>query len=107
KAVAAEPTEVFKNFPTDHIDLVMYESSAFLDDGPAADGFLVKFSPGGNNAVDFRDALKWFNPDENIALTNNGDFLIMENRDMPTGGDVLQLFNNNYRHTDYTFKIEV
>lgn len=108
KAVDETPSDVFKpTSPISSIALSLFESNAFASGGTSADGFLINFDPNGNNGIDAHDAAKLFNIDENVGLVNSSGYFIMENRAMPVVGEVLQLYNNNYRHTDYVFQIEV
>lgn len=108
KAVEQNPTPVFKTTgATASIAASLYESNSFGNGGNLLDGVLVKFSPTGNNGIDFMDAPKAFNIDENVSLINNAGYFIMENRAMPTTADTIQLYNHNYRHLDYVFQINV
>lgn len=108
KAVAQNPTPVFKTTGTTaSISASLYESNSFGNGGNPLDGVLVKFSPTGNNGIDFMDAPKAFNIDENVSLINNAGYFIMENRATPTTVDTIQLYNHNYRHLDYVFQINV
>jgi hypothetical protein len=76
-----------------------------LANGPAADGFVARFSDSYTNDVDGFDAVKPINQDENVGLINNGITLSFESRALPTVGEVMALTNTAYRGTSYTYKI--
>jgi hypothetical protein len=59
-----------------------------------------------NNAVTSQDAIKFGNIDENLSrFTTSGYDLTIETRAFPLDGESLQLNINNYRLTEYTFKV--
>lgn len=107
KAVAEVETDVFRPSNTAaFINVQLWEQSAFANNTVASDGLRINFSPGGSNAVLSNDATKLGNLDENIALVNNGNYLSIENREMPVEGETLELFVNQYRFQNYVFKVE-
>jgi len=84
----------------------------FLQDGQndtenSIDGFVINFNNSFNNAVDEADAGKFFNIDENIAISNNNELLSLENRSEPILGEEIQLANYSYRVSDYQLKLEL
>ena len=101
-------TNVFKssgkNSATGQLNLKLYESTAYAENLPPADGVWVFFDDEGNNDVDDFDAIDFANLDENFATNNNGTFLSVENRATPFVGDEIQLEVNTYRATDYVLE---
>ncbi|HET8839392.1 MAG TPA: T9SS type A sorting domain-containing protein [Flavobacteriaceae bacterium] len=110
-----EPTESITNVfrgtlndeTTASINLQLFEAQTLLNDGPVADGFRLNFDIDGDNAVLPNDAEKMGNIDENIAVLIDGNYLSIANRSFPINGEIIPLFVNQYRHSSYTFKIEL
>ena len=73
----------------------------------ASDGLKIKFNDYGNNGADMKDAPKFGNLDENLARTIDGGYYSIESRNFPENGEILPLFINQYRFTDYTFVMEI
>lgn len=110
KAPYKIPTAVFRgvqNNPTASILLQLYERQAFINRGSVADGLMLKFDANESNAVLLNDAAKLGNIDENVAVVNGSDYLSIENRALPVDGEILPLFNNQYRHYEYTYKVKL
>ncbi|KAA5827598.1 T9SS type A sorting domain-containing protein [Algibacter amylolyticus] len=106
KHTSTQETNVFKSSAktasTGQLGLNLYESSAFTtENGTVADGVLILFDDNGNNDVDFSDATKFTNLDENLATNIDGNFLSVDSRATPSTSDEIQLEINTYRHTDY------
>jgi len=95
------------NQPAAAIAVGMYTNESLASNGPAADGFMVRFSDAYSNDVDELDALKPINQDENVGLINNGSSLSLESRALPQVGEVLALSNTTYRAAEYTYKVNV
>ena len=93
-----------KNSATGQLNLKLYESAAYAESLPAADGVWVFFDEEGNNDVDNLDAIDFSNLDENFSTNNNGTLLSVENRATPAVGDEIQLEVNTYRATDYVLE---
>lgn len=108
KATTSELTEVFRP-ANNSIQIVgnLYTTSRFNNGGSAVDGFRVKFSDNFTNAVDLNDGTKPFNIDENMGIMNGSDMFIVEERELPTNNEQIQLFNNNYRSENYVLSLEV
>jgi len=102
KAVSQPLTQVFNT--SSKIDLRLYESNSFTAGGPVADGLGIRFSEDGDNGLTLKDAQKLFNIDENLAVISNDILLSIEHRANPIAGEILPLFINQYRHTDYVFE---
>ncbi|SHJ16575.1 Por secretion system C-terminal sorting domain-containing protein [Mesonia phycicola] len=110
KAVQEAATSVFRSATTTdtkEIRLQLFTQDAFTNNQTSSDGLRIKFSNSASNAVNNQDAPKFFNLDENLARIEQGSYLSIENRELPQEGEVLQLFTNQYRYTDYTFQIEI
>jgi hypothetical protein len=89
------------------VDLRLYSEEALAQNGKAADGVRIKFKADANNAVDNFDIPKLGNLDENLATFNDGNYLSIETRNLPTNDDVIPLFTNQYRHNNYVFIADV
>jgi hypothetical protein len=55
------------------------------------DAVMALFDANASNAIDAKDAVKMFNPNNNITIQNNGISLMAEHRALPTPQDALQL----------------
>lgn len=102
KNVAAPLTGVF-NIES-NIDLRLFTADAFTEGGTPSDGLRFKFDEDNTNAITPLDAPKFFNQDENLASSNNDRLWSIESRLLPQVGEILPLFTNQYRHTDYVFE---
>jgi hypothetical protein len=106
KAVNQDQLEVFST-PTDKIELKLYDQDSYTNNSTIDDISVILFGQNENNDLDFDDALKFTNPDENLAR-KEGNYLIgYETRAMPQIEEVLELYTNNYRTTDYVFIAKV
>lgn len=93
------------NNNTASISMQLYdETSLALNDTPA-DGLLLEFNAGFSNTVDAFDADKMTNQDENLAVLNGDKKLSVERRALPQVNEVLPLFTNQYRKTNYTYVV--
>lgn len=84
------------------LKLELYEANAFANSANLSDALLLQFASGQNNEVDGYDADKFTNLDENFATNNNGSLLSIERRDLPQAEEVIPLYVNQYRNTNYT-----
>ena len=109
KAVTNPQTSVFNMYTEDAqaITMQLYTQEQFTAGEAMSDSFRVNFVAGSSNAVNLKDAQKFPNLDENIALVNNNAYLSLEYRDVPQANEVLPIFINNYRATAYVMNIEV
>jgi hypothetical protein len=55
------------------------------------DAVMALFDANASNAIDAKDAVKMFNPNNNITIQNNGISLMAEHRALPTPQEALQL----------------
>ncbi|ARN78354.1 hypothetical protein BST97_10330 [Nonlabens spongiae] len=70
------------------------------------DGLMMKFDATENLALDFDDARKWQNLDENLAIDKgNNELLAIERRPQPIADEVVNLSLTQYRNTDYQFEV--
>lgn len=108
KTLSTATTHVFRNpqLPFAKIGFKLYENAMLAQNGPALDGFAVAFGESFSNDVDQMDAVKIGNQDENAGILSSGKVLAYENRNLPTVADVIPIFNNQYRSTNYTYKVE-
>lgn len=109
KLLETTTTKVFRTAaenPT-QMRFTLYENSALSQSESAADGFVVLFDESYSNDIDEMDAVKITNQDENIGALNSGKVLSFESRNLPTVSDVIPLSHNQYRNTNYTYKVKV
>ena len=106
KDVTAGQTSVFSD-DTDpsYINLLLYKDQDLTNGGTESDGVLMIFSQNGNDAVDQMDAGKLGNPGENLARLNNGNYLSVDDRSLPSDMEILELFTTGYSVTGYTFSL--
>ncbi|PIX09776.1 MAG: hypothetical protein COZ75_05020 [Flavobacteriaceae bacterium CG_4_8_14_3_um_filter_34_10] len=105
KAVNQPLTAVF--ITDAQLDIRLYEATAFATGNTASDGLRLQFAETGDNAITALDAAKFFNQDENLAIQNDGKKLSIESRALPQVGEVLPLFTNQYRHTEYVLEMHL
>jgi hypothetical protein len=106
KAVRQQQLDVFSSI-TDRVALTLYDQNAYDNNGTADDRVIINFGQNQNNKVDYGDAVKFNNPDENLARMQEGNLMSIEYRALPQIDEVLELHTNNYRSTDYVFVAEV
>ena len=71
------------------------------------DSFSIYFSEGNSNELTMEDAVKPMNFGENLGIEHNGTYLSIEQRNIPSPGEVFSLYSTNYRDTDYALKINI
>ncbi len=89
-----------------HIIGQLYRTEAFNAGEKLQDNFVVLFAPEFSNQITLEDAAKFFNIDENMAISNGDNTLSVERRALPTLDEEIQLFNNAYRTDAYTLRVE-
>ena len=110
KNVTEEQTSVFgtASSQTDgFINVKLYNEDAFLNNETVSDGLKIKFSSTGDNNFTNLDAPKLGNQDENLGRTLGQQIVSLENRSLPQDGEVLPLFINQYRRSNYVFDVEL
>ncbi len=90
-----------------HIIGQLYRTEAFNAGESLQDSFGIFFSPDHSNNITLEDASKFFNQDESMAISNDDSTLSIERRFMPEVGEVIPLFNDTYRVTEYTLVLDV
>jgi len=71
------------------------------------DSFGIYFSETFTNEVTNEDAVKPFNFTENLGIVNGDEVLSIERRALPQENEEIQLFSNNYNHSDYTLVLTI
>ena len=71
------------------------------------DSFGIYFDSDANDEVDLSDALKLYNQDESITVQNGENRLAMENRQLPSSSETIQLNHYTYRTTNYQYKLTI
>jgi len=89
-----------------HIIGQLFRTEDFNAGNKLQDNFVILFSQDFSNNITLTDAAKFFNIDENMAISNGDTTLSVERRANPTLDDEIQLFNNAYRTDAYTLRIE-
>ncbi|MEP0266649.1 M14 family zinc carboxypeptidase [Dokdonia sp.] len=89
-----------------HIIGQLFRTEDFNAGGKLQDNFVILFSPDFSNDITLTDAAKFFNIDENMAVSNGDDVLSVERRALPTIDEEIQLFNNAYRTDAYTLRVQ-
>lgn len=107
KAVEEDQLEVFTTLPTSFMKFLLFDQVSYNNNDTPDDGLSIYFSPNSNNEIDVEDAPKFANIDENLARLESNTLLSYENRAMPTDGEELSLFINQYRANNYVFEVEV
>ncbi len=88
-----------------HIIGQLFHTDIYNAGGKLQDNFVLIFSPDDSNEITLKDAIKWFNQDENMGISNGDTTLSVERRFMPNESEEIQLFNNSYRTESYTMRI--
>ena len=71
-----------------------------------SDAVVLQFNESYTTQADDEDATKLLNPDENIAILNQG-YRVIDKRDLPTKEESIPLFLDNYKTDDYRLDIEL
>jgi hypothetical protein len=107
KDVSQNPTQVFSDNEITSINLRLYKTNDLNNGEMESDALGINFSTDASNAVDQFDAAKFTNPDENLARSQNGELLSIENRNLPADNESLALFTDGYTIDNYTFVINL
>lgn len=109
KDVAQDQTSVFRSAGDVEgvINIKLFNEVSYVNNDTPSDGLKIKFSSGGNNSYDAKDAPKYGNLDENLGRTLANNILALESRYLPVAGETLPLFINQYRTENYVFDIEI
>lgn len=89
-----------------HIIGQLFRTEDFNAGNKLQDNFVILFSDNFSNDITLTDAAKFFNIDENMAISNGEGTYSVERRALPTLDEEIQLFNNAYRTEAYTLRIE-
>jgi hypothetical protein len=94
--------------PSGNNETGMLRASLYVVSGSStklADACFVQFNPAFDPAVNYEDALKFGNTNENLALVRNGTTLCAERRPDPVAGDTLFFKFTKSRQLTYRFVI--
>lgn len=91
---------------TQMLNIQLFTEKKYNEGGSVQDGTAILFNPNHTNAVTASDAPKAFNFGENIAVDNNGNYLSIEQRELPQAGEVFSLYTSGFAHHEYVLKIE-
>ncbi len=90
-----------------NISLYLFTEEAFTNGASYSDRLKINFSANYTNAVDFQDAPKLFNQDENLSRVEAGNLLSIEKRQLPENEEILPLQLSQYRTNSYMFQINI
>ena len=107
KNVNETQIDVFNTNPQPHIFVNLFDEESFNNLSSPDDGLVIYFSSNSSNAVNANDATKLLNTDESIARIQDGNKISFENRALPKDNEVLALYTDQYRTTNYKLEIGV
>ena len=99
--------DVFNTGIQPQIFVNLFDEDSFNSLSSPDDGVVIYFSPNSSNAVNANDAVKFLNQDENLARNQDGNLISFENRALPEDDEVLELYTDQYRTTNYKLEIGV
>ena len=101
--------KTFGNEPRDEkfIAIELFRNNSLELGSTASDGVLICFTEDGFNGLDWRDAPKMNNLDENLARIIGNTLISIENREFPVDNENLALFVNQYSTNTYQFRLFV
>lgn len=85
----------------------LFRAGSAEEESLLQDSFGIMFSDNYSNNITSRDAVKPTNLDENMGISNGESLLSIEQREFPVEEDVITLYNNTYRTSDYVLKLQV
>ncbi len=94
-AVAANTTDVA-------LRAHLYTTADYNNNKLYSDAFALLFDDTFNPNVDRKDAKKLFNINENMGIEKQGEYFMVEKRNLPQDEEEIALFTNNYRDQNYT-----
>ena len=95
------------NLDDKHIIGQLFTLSNFESGNSVHDSFGIYFNTNYENKVTAIDAVKAFNFDENIAITNGEKTLSHDFRSDPLETETIPLYINNYRNLTYVLKLDM
>lgn len=108
KRIQEDQTIIFSESASNQeMTIKLYDQNSYNSGSTSRDAITIKFSEYYNNAFEAEDAPKMENADENLARFIAGDLSSYEKRNLPQDGEVLPLFVNKYRMTDYVFTLDL
>lgn len=90
-----------------NLRVTLFEANAFAQNESAADGVLIVFDENFENEVNFMDATKLANLDEELSVNNANSLLSFESRSLPSNNEEIMLNVTKYRSTQYVMNIYV
>jgi hypothetical protein len=89
------------------IGLTLFTQAAYTVNATPADGLQLLFSSNENNAIDFNDAKKLENQDEDFASVNESSHFAIQNRAIPQHSETIPLYMSKYRTTNYVIQANI
>lgn len=89
------------------IGLTLYTQEAYMSKTTPADGLQLLFSSNNTNAIDYNDAKKLANQDEDLASINESSPFAIQNRAMPQNAETIPLLISKYRTTNYVLQANI
>jgi hypothetical protein len=107
KTVNETQTDIFRlnNSENTFLTIQLFTETAHANNLNSNDGLRIDFNENENNDVDFNDAKKVSNPDENFSILKGEHKLSLENRSFPNDNEIIPLHISNYKTTNYVFKL--
>ena len=93
-------SRVIKPYPTIRNNLYKIQNG----ETALMDGVLNVYDSSSSNQIDERDALKLYNPSENVAIKTNGKFIAIENRESLLNTDTIFYNLSNLQIANYRFQ---
>ena len=108
KVVNESPATIFKSVENQesYINLTLFQEQAYANNNSSSDGVRIDFSSTGSNEIDYFDAIKVTNLDENIAVKNQENLLSIEQRSLPQPTEIIPINITNYKTTQYVMKMK-
>jgi hypothetical protein len=96
----------FNSHPVAGLRLNLFATSE-LASGIARDGVMLHFETTGNNGIDHKDAKKFTNLDENLAVVVGTAKLAVASHAVPIDGERIPLYLSGLGSMDYTFAVSL
>lgn len=91
----------------DMITVQLYTTQNFNNGGSVHDSFGIIFNEEYDNRLTSGDAIKPMNFYENLGINLNGNYLSIEQREMPQPAEVFTMYSAGYQSSEYTLKVIV
>lgn len=90
-----------------HLLVRLFTRENYETNRPMHDAAALDFNRFYTNSITHADAIKPMNFFENLAIDNDGLYLVKEQREMPVTGDVFPLYIDGYQHREYVLEMNM